>query len=81
MFYFEASAVYRPPRAPRERAPRRRDGARWSTLSNDEQGIILGQLCSALEPRRAMYFSGANTELRALLTPAVRQQLRRELGL
>ena len=76
MFYFEASAVYRPPRAPRERAPRRRDGARWSTLSNDEQGIILGQLCSALEPRRAMYFSSACTELRVLLPPAVRQQLR-----
>ena len=35
-----------------------------STLSGDDQGIILGQLCSTLEPRRAMYFSGANTELR-----------------
>ena len=44
-----------------------------SNLSGDEQGIILGQLCSTLEPRLAMYFSGASTELRALLTPAVRQ--------
>ena len=47
-----------------------------STLSGDEQGIILGQLCSTLEPRLAMYFSGASSELRALLSPAVRQQLR-----
>ena len=47
-----------------------------SRLSGDEQGIILGQLCSTLEPRRAMYFSSANSELRVLLTPAVRQQLR-----
>ena len=47
-----------------------------STLSGDAQGIILGQLCSTLEPRRAMYFSSASTELRALLPPAVRQQLR-----
>ena len=47
-----------------------------SKLSADEQGIILGQLCSTLEPRRAMYFSSASSELRALLTPAVRQQLR-----
>ena len=47
-----------------------------STLSGDEQGIILGQLCSTLEPRLAMYFSGASSELRGLLTPAVRQQLR-----
>ena len=47
-----------------------------SKLSGDEQGIILGQLCNRLEPRRAMYFSGACTELRVLLPPAVRQQLR-----
>eukprot|EP00964_Phaeocystis_antarctica_P108724 scaffold73263_cov65-Phaeocystis_antarctica.AAC.7 len=47
-----------------------------SKLSNDEQGIILGQLCNTLEPRRAMYFSSASSELRVLLTPAVRQQLR-----
>ena len=46
-----------------------------STLSGDEQGIILGQLCNTLEPRLAMYFSSASSELRALLTPAVRQQL------
>jgi hypothetical protein len=47
-----------------------------SKLSGDEQGIILGQLCNTLEPRLAMYFSSASTELRALLTPAVRQKLR-----
>ena len=47
-----------------------------SKLSGDEQGIILGQLCNTLEPRRAVHFSSACTELRVLLTPAVRQQLR-----
>ena len=47
-----------------------------SKLSGDEQGIILGQLCNTLEPRLAMYFSSTCTELRALLKPAVRQQLR-----
>jgi hypothetical protein len=47
-----------------------------SNLSGDEQGIILGQLCNTLEPRLAMYFSSTSTELRPLLTPAVRQQLR-----
>ena len=47
-----------------------------SKLSGDEQGIILGQLRNTLEPRLAMYFSSANKELRALLTPAVQQQLR-----
>jgi hypothetical protein len=47
-----------------------------STLSGDEQGIILGQLRNTLEPRLVMYFSSASKELRALLTPAVRQQLK-----
>jgi hypothetical protein len=47
-----------------------------SRLSGDEQGIILGQLCNTLEPRLAVYFSSASTELRPLLAPAVRQQLR-----
>jgi len=47
-----------------------------SKLSGDEQGIILGQLRNTLEPRLAMYFSSASTELRALLTPALRQQLK-----
>ena len=47
-----------------------------SKLSGDEQGIILGQLRNALEPRLVMYFSSASKELRALLPPAVRQQLR-----
>jgi len=47
------------------------------TVSGDEQGIILGQLCNPLEPRLAMYCScSASKELRALLTPAMRQQLR-----
>ena len=40
-----------------------------SKLSGDEQGIILGQLRNALEPRLVMYFSSANKELRALLPP------------
>ena len=48
----------------------------FSKLSGDEQGVILGQLCSALEPRLVMYFSSASKELRALLTPVARQQLR-----
>ncbi len=48
----------------------------FSKLSGDEQGIILGQLRNALEPRLVMYFSSANKELRLLLTPALRQQLR-----
>ena len=47
-----------------------------SKLNGDEQGIILGQLCNTLEPRLAVYFSSACTELQVLLTPAVRQQLR-----
>eukprot|EP00964_Phaeocystis_antarctica_P029696 scaffold16746_cov59-Phaeocystis_antarctica.AAC.3 len=47
-----------------------------SKLSADEQGIILGQLCNALEPRLAVYLSSVNSELRVLLTPALRQQLR-----
>jgi len=47
-----------------------------STLSGDEQGVILGQLRNTLEPRLVMYFSSASKELRALLPPAVQQQLR-----
>ena len=47
-----------------------------SKLSNDVQGIILGELCNVLEPRLALYFSSASSELRVLLTPAMRQQLR-----
>ena len=47
-----------------------------SKLSGDVQGIILGQLCNPLEPRLAMYCSSASSELRLLLTPAVRQKLR-----
>ena len=47
-----------------------------STLSGDEQGVILGQLRNALEPRLVMYFSSASKELRALLPPAAQQQLR-----
>ena len=47
-----------------------------SKLSGDEQGIILDQLRSTVDPRLIMYFSSASKELRALLTPAVQQQLR-----
>jgi hypothetical protein len=47
-----------------------------SKLSGDEQGIILGQLRTSLEPCLVMCFSSASKELRALLTPAARQQLR-----
>eukprot|EP00964_Phaeocystis_antarctica_P147809 scaffold114515_cov63-Phaeocystis_antarctica.AAC.1 len=47
-----------------------------SKLSADEHGIILGQLCNALEPRLAVYFSSASSGLRVLLTPALRKQLR-----
>jgi len=59
-----------------ERARHRCGGMALSKLSGDEQGIILGQLRNTLEPRLAMYFSSASTELRPLLTPAVRLQLR-----
>ena len=48
----------------------------FSKLSGDEQGIILGQLRNTLEPRLVMYFSSASKELRALLPPAARRQLR-----
>jgi hypothetical protein len=48
----------------------------YSTLSGDEQGIILGQLRNTLEPRLVVYFSSASKELRALLPAAAQQQLR-----
>ena len=48
----------------------------FSKLSGDEQGVILGQLRNALEPRLVMYFSSASKELRALLPAAAQQQLR-----
>ena len=51
-------------------------GMALSKLSGDEQGIILGQLLNALEPCLAVYFSSASSELRVLLTPALRQQLK-----
>ena len=47
-----------------------------SKLSADEHGIILGQLCNALEPRLAVYLSSASSGLRLLLTPTLLQQLR-----
>ena len=47
-----------------------------SALSGDVQGVILGQLRNALEPRLVMYFSSASKELRALLPPPAQQQLR-----
>jgi hypothetical protein len=75
---FESMSVCQSSAVNRERA--RATGAAaamaLSKLSGDEQGIILGQLRNSLEPRLAMYFSSASTELRALLTPAVRLQLR-----
>ena len=61
-------------RAAAERA--RAAAMAFSKLSGDEQGIILGQLRNALEPRLVMYFSSASKELRALLPPAPRRQLR-----
>ena len=62
----------------RARAARRAAMALWSKLSADEHGIILGQLCNTLEPRRAVYFSSVSSGLRLLLTPAMLQQLRTE---
>ena len=56
----------------------RRAAMALSKLSGDEQGIILGQLRNTLEPRLAMYFSSASSELRALtqaLTPSFREAL------
>eukprot|EP00964_Phaeocystis_antarctica_P009522 scaffold5167_cov66-Phaeocystis_antarctica.AAC.1 len=47
-----------------------------SKLSADEHGIILSQLCNALEPRLTVYFSSASSGLRVLLTPALLQQLK-----
>jgi len=44
-----------------------------SKLSGDEQGVILGLLRNALEPRLVMYFSSANKELRALHRRVQRQ--------
>ena len=72
MFPGLSSPLYRCHRA------RRGAGAAMalSKLSGDEQCIIFVQLCNALDTRVAVYFSSASSELRALLTPAVRQQLR-----
>ena len=53
-------------------------GIAFSKLSGDEQGVILGQLRNALEPRPVMYFSSANKELRALLPPAVQLSVAQE---
>ena len=61
-------------RAAAERA--RAAAMAFSKLSGDEQDIILGQLRNTLEPRLVMYLSSASKELRALLPPAARQQLR-----
>ena len=65
-------------RAAAERA--RAAAMAFSKLSSDEQGIILGQLRNTLEPRLVMYFSSVSKELRALLTPAMQQQLRTDYG-
>ena len=53
--------------------PRRREMA--LALSADEQCIIFSRLCNPLEPRVAIYFSGASHGLWAP-TQALRQQLR-----
>ena len=45
-----------------------------SKLSGDEQGVVIIQLCNALEPRIALALSSVNHELWA--TQALRQQLR-----
>ena len=47
-----------------------------SKLSGDEAGIVFIQLCNVLEPRLAVNFSSASSELRVLLTPALLQQLK-----
>ena len=47
-----------------------------STLSGDEQSVVLDLLRNTLEPQLVIYFSSASKELRALLTPAAQQQLR-----
>ena len=52
----------------------------FSKLSGDEKGIILGKLPNTLEPRLVMYFSSASKELRALLPPSARLQLRTDYG-
>eukprot|EP00964_Phaeocystis_antarctica_P144057 scaffold109745_cov66-Phaeocystis_antarctica.AAC.8 len=46
-----------------------------SKLSGDEQRIIFGQLCNALEPRRAVYLSSTSKGLREPMQ-ALLQQLR-----
>ena len=65
-----------PPDAVASEEEEPRDAMALPTLSDDEQSIILGKLSNALEPHLAMYFSSASKELRALLPPAVQQQLR-----
>ena len=64
------------PQLPPNRVGRARVAMALSKLSGDEQGIILGQLRNALEPRLVMYFSSASKELRALLPAAAQQLLR-----
>ena len=45
-----------------------------AALSGDEQRIIFSKLCNVLDPRAAVAFGSASSELRAL-TQAERQQL------
>ena len=47
-----------------------------SKLSGDEQGIIFVKLCNVLDPRVAVDFSSASSELWEASTLALRQQLR-----
>jgi hypothetical protein len=65
-----------PPGAVASEEEKPHDPMALSTLSGDEQGIILGQLRNTLEPWLIVYFSSASKELRALLAPAAQQQLR-----
>ena len=46
-----------------------------SKLSGDEQCVIFVQLCNVLDPRVAVAFSSASSELREL-THSERQQLK-----
>ena len=59
----------------RELRRARRVAMALSKLSGDEQRIVFSQLCNVLDPRLAVAFSSASSELREL-TQAERQQLK-----
>ena len=68
MYSVQAFSFLERPTSRRFRPSARRGAARvamaLSTLSGDEQGVILGQLRNALEPRLVMYFSSARCRRR-----------------